>query len=99
MFDVSFIRRIGLLDKLVQVSSPILLALQLIDIKNSQCVFSTAAVLSSAAHLPIKYLKLKHDDYDYGYDYDYDDDDDDNGNGDDDDSDDDISFSLLITSS
>ena len=51
--------RIGLLDKLAKVSSPILLALQLIDIKNSQCVFSTAAVLSSAAHLPIKYLKLK----------------------------------------
>ena len=32
MFDVSFIRRIGLLDKLVQVSSPILLALRWIDV-------------------------------------------------------------------
>ena len=53
------VRRIGLPDKLVQVSSPILLALQLIDTKDFQCVFSTAAVLSSAAHLPIRYLKPK----------------------------------------
>ena len=55
-----FTSRIGLPDKLVQVSSPILLALQLIDIKDFQYVCSTAAVLSSAAYLPIKYLKLKH---------------------------------------
>ena len=44
MFWISFSSRIGLPDKLVQVSSPILLALQPIDIKESQCMFSTAAV-------------------------------------------------------
>ena len=57
--EISFTSRIGLLDKLVQVSSPILLALQLIDIEDFQYVCSTTAVLSSAAYLPIKYLKLK----------------------------------------
>ena len=58
MFDVSFIRRIGLLDKLVQVSSPILLALRWIDmLLRIYICNSTAALLSTAAVLPIKYLK------------------------------------------